>query len=92
MGEGILVSFPSSAWSDVALLPFTLPGAWPASLSSAPLSRAGERELGFLLGSILVIWASSEECVVYTLHPRAFLVTFTAQWLLLVEAAPHVPQ
>lgn len=94
--KGFSVSSPLSVFSgslspDVALVPFTS-RTWPASLNSALPNRVGEWELGFLLGSSLVIWASSEECVVYTLHPRGFLVTFTAQWVLLVDAALHLPQ
>lgn len=72
---------------------------WPSFLSlrlacfpEHPLSRVGEWELGFLMGSSLVIWASSEECLVHSLHPRGLLVTVTAQWVLLVDAALHRPQ
>lgn len=86
-----LSAFSGSLSPEVAHLPFTT-RIWPDSLNSALLSRVEEWELGFLLGSSLVIWVSSEECVVYTLHPRGFLVTFTTQWVLLVDAVLHLPQ
>lgn len=77
--------------SDVAFLPFTTQYlAWPPRFGPSQLSGGVKAGVSFRFQSGHL--ASSEECVVYTPHPRGLFVTFAAQWVLLVGAMLRLPQ